>query len=464
MSRNEEVITMITSLSRLFRISLSQGKTIITVREELEHAHHYLTIQQMRFKRKFRFSLDADEDTLECLTLKLVLQPLIENAIVHGIEYHTDEGCIEIRVYRESGQLVFRITDNGVGMTEEQVAGLLQGSPIVKSGAGSGVAVRNVHDRIQLYYGKGAVLNSRVSWRKERRSGFGYRFNANGRMAIIMIKGKEDKAIISRIISADSIKKFSPSILRALRCMGIAAAGCCLFLSKACGISNADSVLPPPRVALITPAGTGELAEAIRLGAEAAAKEHGAELLTVETFPSETATYAPSNPDSAIHRVREPQELSGQGASSYSQREEAQIRAVTQALQQGASALLVDPLSEKVLGDIIQKAQTMNKSNISVPVIVLNDEFPVEGITSVISMDNVEAGRQAGEAMAELLGGRGSVALLGPDPVNPGLIHREQGSWKRWSSIRVFGLNPSPYAALVKFAGRQRSSYWMSRR
>ncbi|GAB1157638.1 sensor histidine kinase [Paenibacillus illinoisensis] len=158
MSRNEEVITMITSLSRLFRISLSQGKTIITVREELEHAHHYLTIQQMRFKRKFRFSLDADEDTLECLTLKLVLQPLIENAIVHGIEYHTDEGCIEIRVYRESDQLVFRITDNGVGMTEEQVAGLLQGSPIVKSGAGSGVAVRNVHDRIQLYYGEGCGL------------------------------------------------------------------------------------------------------------------------------------------------------------------------------------------------------------------------------------------------------------------------------------------------------------------
>ncbi|WP_337034355.1 substrate-binding domain-containing protein [Paenibacillus illinoisensis] len=255
-----------------------------------------------------------------------------------------------------------------------------------------------------------------------------------------MIKGKEDKAIIRRIISANSIKKFSPSILHVRRCMGIAAAGCCLFLSTACGISNADSVLPPPRVALITPAGTGELAEAIRLGAEAAAKEHGAELLTVEAFPSEAATYAPSNPDSAIHRVREPQELSGQGVSAYSQREQAQIRAVTQALQQGASALLVDPLSEKVLGDIIQKAQTMNKSNSSIPVIVLNNEFPVEGITSVISMDNVEAGQQAGEAMAELLGGRGSVALLGPDPVNPGLIHREQGVMEalvQYPGIRV---------------------------
>lgn len=153
MSRNEEVVTMITSLSRLFRISLSQGKTIITVREELEHAHHYLTIQQMRFKHKFRFNMEADEETLDCLTLKLVLQPLIENAIVHGIEYDMDEGQIEIRVYQEEANLVLRITDNGVGMTEEQVASLLNGNAIVKSGAGSGVAVRNVHDRIQLYYG-----------------------------------------------------------------------------------------------------------------------------------------------------------------------------------------------------------------------------------------------------------------------------------------------------------------------
>ncbi|MCG7377711.1 sensor histidine kinase [Paenibacillus sp. ACRSA] len=153
MSRNEEVVTMITSLSRLFRISLSQGKTIITVREELEHAHHYLTIQQMRFKHKFRFNMEADEETLDCLTLKLVLQPLIENAIVHGIEYDMDEGQIEIRVYQEEANLVLRIMDNGVGMTEEQVSSLLNGNVIVKSGAGSGVAVRNVHDRIQLYYG-----------------------------------------------------------------------------------------------------------------------------------------------------------------------------------------------------------------------------------------------------------------------------------------------------------------------
>src|SRR5690606_33905938 len=92
MSKNDEVITMITSLSKLFRISLSKGKTVITVKEELEHAHHYLKIQQMRFKQKFRFSIEAEEEALSCLTLKLLLQPIIENAIVHGMEYIADEG------------------------------------------------------------------------------------------------------------------------------------------------------------------------------------------------------------------------------------------------------------------------------------------------------------------------------------------------------------------------------------
>ncbi|PZT55322.1 sensor histidine kinase [Paenibacillus silvae] len=159
MSRNDEVITMITSLSRLFRISLSQGKTIISVREELEHARHYLTIQQMRFKHKFTFTIHADEQVLDGLTLKLILQPLIENAIVHGIEYHMDEGSIEIDVQRDEQDVVLRITDNGVGMSEEQMAALLSGRAVVKSGAGSGVAVRNVHDRIRLYYGEGYGLN-----------------------------------------------------------------------------------------------------------------------------------------------------------------------------------------------------------------------------------------------------------------------------------------------------------------
>ncbi|EFM10501.1 multi-sensor signal transduction histidine kinase [Paenibacillus curdlanolyticus YK9] len=162
MSKNEDVITMITSLSKLFRISLSKGKTTILVREELEHARHYLTIQQMRFKRKFEFTIEADEEALSCQTLKLVLQPLIENAIVHGIEYMVDEGLIQIRATVEDGLLVLAVADNGIGMSPQKLASILdrtdlnaaraEASPLETS-AGSGVAVHNVHDRIQLYYG-----------------------------------------------------------------------------------------------------------------------------------------------------------------------------------------------------------------------------------------------------------------------------------------------------------------------
>ncbi|MNF94105.1 Sensor histidine kinase YpdA [compost metagenome] len=155
MSRNDEVITMITSLSKLFRISLSKGNTSIPVSEELEHARHYLTIQQMRYKNKFKFMIEADEEALSCYTLKLVLQPLIENAIVHGIEYMVDEGEIRIRASVHGDQLMLEVADNGIGMSQQQLDSILsnRAAKTVSSGSGSGVAVRNVNDRIELYYG-----------------------------------------------------------------------------------------------------------------------------------------------------------------------------------------------------------------------------------------------------------------------------------------------------------------------
>lgn len=211
------------------------------------------------------------------------------------------------------------------------------------------------------------------------------------------------------------------------RLVTLTAASCCLLICSACGLSSPDAAASPPRIALITPAGTGELAEAIRLGAEAAAKESGAELITVEAYPSDGHVYTPATLDADGSQMKVKQANPNSQTLSRSVREQAQVDAAALALKQGASALLLDPLSEKALSDIIQEAQTSNSDGTIVPVIVLNDEFPVKGITSIISMDNVEAGRQAGQAMSELLEGRGRVALLGPDPVNSGLIQREQG-------------------------------------
>lgn len=150
--KTEEVVTMIQSLSKFFRISLSKGKNIITVQEELDHIRHYLVIQSFRFKNKFRFDISADEEVLNYQTIKLILQPIVENALYHGIEMMPDEGLICIRAELKEGNVVISISDNGLGMSNETLQGILTGGS--KSGGGSGVGVRNVNERIGLYFGR----------------------------------------------------------------------------------------------------------------------------------------------------------------------------------------------------------------------------------------------------------------------------------------------------------------------
>lgn len=152
MGRKEEVVTTITSLSKFFRISLSKGDHVITVQDELEHIRNYLIIQKIRFKNKFQYEIEAQDEALSCMTLKLILQPLVENAIHHGIEMMVDEGFIGIYAWIEEETLFIRVTDNGIGMSEEVLKGILSGKS--RQGSGSGVGVRNVHERISLYYGK----------------------------------------------------------------------------------------------------------------------------------------------------------------------------------------------------------------------------------------------------------------------------------------------------------------------
>ncbi|NOU96914.1 HAMP domain-containing protein [Paenibacillus sp. LMG 31456] len=149
--KSEDVITMITSLSKFFRISLSRGKHIITVQEELEHIRNYLIIQKIRYKNKFEYEITADEESLPCYTLKLMLQPLVENAIYHGIEMMADPGHIHISARIVHDKLLFEVRDDGLGIPEGKLKQLLTGS--VRSEEGSGVGVKNVHERIQLAYG-----------------------------------------------------------------------------------------------------------------------------------------------------------------------------------------------------------------------------------------------------------------------------------------------------------------------
>ena len=150
--KTDEVVTMIQSLSKFFRISLSKGKNIITVQEELDHIRHYLVIQSFRFKNKFRYDISADEEVMEYQTIKLILQPIVENALYHGIEMMPDEGLILIRAELRNGNIVITVGDNGLGMSKETLNGILAGGN--KSGGGSGVGVRNVNERIGLYFGR----------------------------------------------------------------------------------------------------------------------------------------------------------------------------------------------------------------------------------------------------------------------------------------------------------------------
>ncbi len=150
--KKEDAITMITSLAKLFRISISRGRNIISIQEELEHAGHYLTIQKIRYKNKFQFEIQAQEATLQCKTVKLILQPIIENAIYHGIEHMVDDGYIRVTSEVSNGKLLLQVSDNGAGMRPELLENIR--SYRMESKDGWGVGVKNVHDRIQLYYGK----------------------------------------------------------------------------------------------------------------------------------------------------------------------------------------------------------------------------------------------------------------------------------------------------------------------
>lgn len=150
--KSEEVITMITSLSKFFRISLSKGKHIIPVQDELEHVRHYLIIQKMRYKRKFDFVIEADDEVLAVPTLKLILQPIVENAIYHAMEIMVDDGLIEIAAERHGSRVRLQVRDNGPGIPPDKLERLLSGD--ARSDEGSGVGVKNVHERIRLHFGE----------------------------------------------------------------------------------------------------------------------------------------------------------------------------------------------------------------------------------------------------------------------------------------------------------------------
>lgn len=152
--QQEEAVKIVTALGRLFRISLSKGKRIIFLKNEIEHVTNYLMIQQVRFENKFSYSVTMEEGLEEMATIKLIVQPIVENAIYHGMEYMYGDGEIDIRVTRQGDDILIAVEDNGPGMTQEMVKALVAGKVVESTKRGSGIGVRNVQERIQMQFGR----------------------------------------------------------------------------------------------------------------------------------------------------------------------------------------------------------------------------------------------------------------------------------------------------------------------
>lgn len=152
--KNKEAVLMISELARLLRISLSKGRTVIRIADELQHSRSYMNIQLVRYKERFRVEFDIDEEVNDYCTVKLIVQPILENAIYYGVGNmdEDDGGMITVRGEKKGDDIYLSVEDNGMGMSEETVENVLKDNNKVPK-HGSGVGLINVHNRIQLMFG-----------------------------------------------------------------------------------------------------------------------------------------------------------------------------------------------------------------------------------------------------------------------------------------------------------------------
>jgi two-component system sensor histidine kinase YesM len=155
--KTDQVVEIVSALSGFFRISLSKGMDWITIAEEAERIRNYLTIQKMRYRDILDYVIEIDERVQQNTILKLILQPLVENALYHGIKNKRQGGTIFVRAMpRGSEEVVLTVEDDGIGFTPDKLA-KLQAELENDSGdieLESGFGIGNVNKRIRLYYGK----------------------------------------------------------------------------------------------------------------------------------------------------------------------------------------------------------------------------------------------------------------------------------------------------------------------
>lgn len=149
--KNEEVVLMTASLAKLLRQSISNEDEVVSIGNEIDYVRSYLTIQKMRYKDKLEFEIDIDPSIKNVKIVKLVLQPIVENAIYHGLKYKESKGLLTVRGYIKGEDAVIEIIDNGVGMDEETLNHIFESHKV--NYHSNGVGVYNVQKRLLLYYG-----------------------------------------------------------------------------------------------------------------------------------------------------------------------------------------------------------------------------------------------------------------------------------------------------------------------
>ena len=165
--KTDQVIDIVSALSSFFRISLSKGKDWITIAEEIERTRSYLTIQRMRYRDIMDFKIEMDENVADYTILKLILQPLVENALYHGIKNKRQGGTICVRAKQKNvNEILIEVEDDGIGFTSEKLA-QLQAELDNDSGEirlETGFGIGNVNQRTKLYYGKQYGLSVRSEY------------------------------------------------------------------------------------------------------------------------------------------------------------------------------------------------------------------------------------------------------------------------------------------------------------
>lgn len=153
-TNDSNIVAMTEALAKLFRISLNKGNEEISLEREIEHVENYLIIQSMRYADKFTYEISVESGVEKCKIIKLILQPIVENCIYHGIKKKRGTGKISIHAFRRDDELVVEISDDGCGMSEDMCRKILSDEIEPENISGSGIGVKNVNERIQLCFGE----------------------------------------------------------------------------------------------------------------------------------------------------------------------------------------------------------------------------------------------------------------------------------------------------------------------